>query len=160
MGIVTPVKLPLISRAGLSTIVTVISCCAALLLGAAPATTAPATGPATQPAPVDASDTAALTKIAKGTVHTAVVDGTVSTAEMSSSGKVFRIKFQNAPERGGFIAVYFPNGDLSKRMGDKFGGKDGSGLAGKHVRIHGNVEMYQNQPEIRISDPKQVEVVP
>ena len=84
---------------------------------------------------------------------------TVSSAEMSSSGKVFRIKFKNAPERGGFIAVYFPNGDLAKRMGDKFGGKDGSGLAGKHVRIHGNVEMYQNQPEIRISDPNQVEVV-
>jgi DNA/RNA endonuclease YhcR with UshA esterase domain len=153
------VKLSPISRAALITFVAVISCFAALILRAAPASTAPTTAPSTQPAPVDSGDTAELTKIANGTVHNAVVDGTVSTAEMSSSGKVFRIKFKNTPERGGFIAVYFPNGDLPKRMGDKFGGKDGSGLAGKHVRIHGKVEMYQNQPEIRITDPNQIEVV-
>jgi DNA/RNA endonuclease YhcR with UshA esterase domain len=142
-----------------------VACCFSMTLRGAPAATAPATtAPSTQPATVDATDTATLTKIANGGVfehldRNAVVDGTVSTAEMSSSGKVFRIKFTNSAERGGFIAVYFPNGGLPKRMEDKFGGKDGSGLAGKHVRIHGKVEMYQNQPEIRISDPNQIEVV-
>jgi hypothetical protein len=155
------VKPPLISCAALA--ITLV-CCLALTLRGAPATTAPATAPSTQPATVDASDTAALTKIANGGVfehldRIAIVDGTVSTAEMSSSGKVFRIKFKDAPDRSGFIAVYFPNKDLQKRMEEKFGGKDGSALAGKHVHIRGKIEMYQNQPEIRISDPNQIEVV-
>jgi serine/threonine protein kinase len=88
------------------------------------------------------------------------VEGVVESAETSSSGKVFRIEFTGADRQDGFHAVYFPKNDMFKRMQDKFGGENGSGLAGKTIRVSGIVTLFENRrPQIVIQSPDQVEIV-
>jgi len=131
---------------------------------AAPAKPEPTPPPA---APSDgaipSTDTDTLGKIARGedpayADKKVVVDGVVRAASVSSSGKVLRIEFGDANSRDSFVAVVFPSNDMFKKMEDKFGGTSGTGLAGKHVRIRGTLEMYQTHPEIRVTDVKQIEV--
>jgi len=89
-----------------------------------------------------------------------VVEGLPRSAEESSSGKVFRIEFSGPTGDDGLLVVYFPANDMFARMEKKFGGTHGSGVAGKRLRIRGDVEVYQGHPEIRINSPEQIQVAP
>jgi serine/threonine-protein kinase len=113
---------------------------------------------------IDANDAGTLMRIAKGedSKHPdrrVVVEGTPQSAEVSSSGKVFRIEFAGANGDEGLLAAYFPANNVFAKMAKKFGGANGEGLAGKRLRIKGQVEVYNKRPEIVIFGPDQVEVV-
>ncbi len=123
----------------------------------APAAVTPArpTGP-----DVAAGDVARLTRVANGTDADhhdgrVTVAGTVSTAAPSASGKVVRLEFAGTP----FVVVYFDGNGLYARMDEAFGGTDGGGLAGKAVRVTGQVKMFHGAPEIVLTSPAQVTVV-
>ena len=121
--------------------------------------------PEVKPADVlDVTDRATLLRVANGQdpAHPgrlAAVQGRVSSAAASGTGKVFRIYFVGADGREGFKGIYFPVDNLYRRMEQKFGGADGSGLTGKLVRLTGQVTDYQGNPQMVVTAPEQIEVV-
>jgi hypothetical protein len=132
--------------------------------GTVPPAPAPVVAPPSDrlPSVLDATETAALTKIANGgdaryPKREATVQGVVRSAAVSSTGKVCRIEFVGNERQEGFFAAYFPG--QFKAMEQKFGGTDGAGLVGQRVRVKGRVEMYQDRPEIKIDSADQIEVV-
>lgn len=128
----------------------------------APATspaTAPATTPATTQAAVKeyaATDTEALKKAAAAS-ETVVVTGRVAKVDLSGSGKICRLRFEGASERGNFIVAYFPK--LFPAMQKKFGGPNGVELAGKNIRVRGQVKNFKGDPEMVLDRADQIEVV-
>lgn len=121
--------------------------------------------PALTPGVLDATDTALMTRIAEGKEPShrdkrVAVEGVPLSAEKSSTGKVFRIQFRGPNGDDGLLAVYFPGeSGLFDKMAKKFGGDAGDGMAGKRLRVHGDVEVYQGRPEIRIYGPDQIDEV-
>ncbi len=95
----------------------------------------------------------------KGVRPTVIVEGTISSAKESETGKVFRAYFKEADPQKGFYFVYFPKGGLFKAMQDKFGGKSGSGMEGKHIRLTGVVELYKGRPQMVVTRADQVRPV-
>lgn len=122
---------------------------------------------AAEPAPQDAdyipaADYDRLVRIARGEdpVHSdrmARVGGRVVHARASETGRVFRIFFEGAQREQSFGVVYFPA--LFPAMQEKFGGESGSGLEGKLIRVTGEVDLYQDNPQIVVESPEQIEVV-
>jgi serine/threonine protein kinase len=88
-----------------------------------------------------------------------IVEGRVVRADTSHTGKVFTIFFAGATDRRDFQVVYFP--DLFPVMESRFGGVNGSGLAGKTIRVTGRAEVYERvgNPQIILNHPQQVQVV-
>jgi serine/threonine protein kinase len=88
-----------------------------------------------------------------------IVEGRVVRAETSHTGKVFTIFFAGATNRRDFQVVYFP--DLFPAMESTFGGVNGSGLAGKTIRVTGRAELYERvgNPQIILNHPQQVQVI-
>ncbi len=135
-------------------------------------TTALAEGPTTQLAPttqasqlkiISAGENALLMQLAeanaadpKGARPQVVVEGTISSARESDTGKVFRANFKEADKQKGFYFVYFPKGGLFKAMETKFGGKSGSGMEGKRIWVNGVVELYKGRPQMVITKADQV----
>ena len=83
------------------------------------------------------------------------VEGEVGHARVSRSGNVFRLSFEGNVE--GVAVVWFP--DEFAAMAERFGGEAGGGLLGRTVRVTGEVDLYDGDPQIVVSDPDQVEVV-
>ena len=108
--------------------------------------------PAAEGAVIKASDKAAL-DAAKD--KPATVEGTVSEATWSKSGKVMNIRFEGADESG-FVAVVFQR---EKAAFDKaFDGDVAKGLAGKKVTVTGKVGVFREKPQIILNKPEQVKV--
>lgn len=109
------------------------------------------------------SDTAGLLAIADaGDTRTYGVQGVVTSAELSSSGKVFRIHLDHLNGRNVFVAVAFPA--TYDALARAFGGEHGEGLLNKKVIITGRIIKYDqyghNDPEIIIDNPAQIIVTP
>ncbi len=124
----------------------------------------PASPPAAQESPfvvISATDTAAL-KAAIG--QDVVVEGTIERAEWSRSGKVINIEFKGA-SADGFIAVAFDR--IRKKLDESFNGDFAKTMTGATVRLRGKLEAsgakdpkFANRPQLIISDPSQVTIVP
>ena len=117
------------------------------------------------PGEIAATDYRNLVRVAMGydterVTKRAVVVGRVAKAETSETGKVFKIIFQGAEGDRAFEVVYFPDNNLYTKMADKFGGKNGAGLTGKTIRVTGTVGIYENDPQIVVDSPDQIEIVP
>jgi hypothetical protein len=124
---------------------------------AAPVAQARAANPAAS-AVILTTELARITSLAnQAAPPTITVEGSVTVAQTSSTGKVFRLFFEAGDDRKSFHAIYFPN--LYPAMENKFGGKHGANLSGKRVRITGKPSVYQGRPQIRIDSPDQVVVV-
>ena len=65
--------------------------------------------------------------------------------------------FEGVDGSDGFYAAWFP-GQFAA-MEKRFGGTAGAALAGKRVRVKGQVSMYQDRPQVRVDGVDQVEVV-
>jgi len=116
---------------------------------------------------IPATDARALTALAatvpttQGTARPAeliTIDGVVASNVVSRHAKYFRITFAGSDEKSGFVCTYKP--ELLPALQKKFGGSDGPGLQGKHIRVKGKVEMYKDRPTIRIEAPEQIELLP
>jgi hypothetical protein len=114
--------------------------------------TQPTTMPATQSAPVLATDTETLKKLAD---QDAVVVGDVD-AIKDLSPRVLAITFKGS-DKGGFVGVTFA--DKYPAAHDFFESDAGKKLAGQHVQVSGKISLYHGKPEIIISDPAQVKVI-
>lgn len=123
------------------------------LVGVVHAEEAPkAEKPAAEGTVIKASDKAAL-ETAKD--KQATVEGTVSDAAWSKSGKVMNIRFEGA-EDSGFVAVVFQR---EKEAFDKaFDGDATKGLVGKKVKVTGKVGTFRDKPQIILNKPDQVKV--
>jgi len=107
---------------------------------------------------VDVTNQATLVELGQSGEEIVVVEGTISTARPSSTGKVMRINFRGVGESG-FYAAYFPSENLFERMDRAFGGTNGSGLDAKHVRIRGKLAIFQDRPQIVVKNPDQIEIL-
>ena len=85
-----------------------------------------------------------------------VVEGTVSMAAWSNSGKVFLIRFSEADESEFQGALFAP---LRPTMEKAFAGDLGAVFDGARLRLTGKLHKYREHPEILISDPKQITIV-
>jgi DNA/RNA endonuclease YhcR with UshA esterase domain len=85
----------------------------------------------------------------------AVVEGTVEDIE-DASDSVMRMTFKEAPDRA-FVGIVFSK--KTPKVHDYFEGADASALVGKRIHLHGKISLYRGNPEIVITDQKQVEVV-
>lgn len=97
--------------------------------------------PATQPAAgiINVTDKAAL-EAAKGT--SATIEGKVSLAEWSKSGKVMNIEFDGAPY---FMGAVFERNRA--KLDEAFGGDLTKALTGATVRITGEIAPYGGKSE-------------
>ena len=137
--------------------------CIGLLFPAAGAVAQPTTqpteapsseAPATQPLPeLAANDTAGLR--AHFGKHV-IVTGTVRTAEMAKSGKVFRIHFDGVPNDGFQVVVFAAD---FKDVDAAFSGGLAKALPGKTIKVEGLVDEYRGRPESIIRNAKQVRIV-
>jgi DNA/RNA endonuclease YhcR with UshA esterase domain len=101
---------------------------------------------------IQASDKAAL-DAAKD--KEATVEGTVSEAAWSKSGKVMVIRFEGADESG-FSAVVFQR---SQDAFDKaLDGDATKALKGAKVKVTGTVKTFRDKPEIVLNKPSQLVV--
>jgi hypothetical protein len=127
----------------------------------APAIDTPAQDtPTSQPAVIAVSDNEAITSAMNTQV---VIEGTVSTAAWSNSGKVMNINFESA-EESRLLAVLFVR-DRTK-FDEAFNGDVAKTLTGARVRITGKLVEYggkserdKGRPQIVLSDPTQVTLV-
>lgn len=118
-------------------------------------TSVPTTGPATQPAVrIEATD---LDKLKANFGKRAEVTGSVFRAQLSRSGKVFRIEFQG-PKEGGMQAVVFERNLRAFRA--VFGEDLGAALNGKKIAVVGILQDYQGKPEIILADIAQLKILP
>lgn len=110
--------------------------------------------PATKPAAtvIKASDKAALDANKDKTV---TVEGSVTDAAWSKSGKVMIIKFADADDSG-FSAVVF---DRAKTAFNKaFDGDAAQSLTGAKVKVTGKLGSYHDQPQIILNKPSQITI--
>ena len=124
---------------------------------APPAPATPAETPTTQPATdlprIAASDSAAL----RGHIgKPAVVTGRVTSARVSSTGRVLRVVFDDT-RQSGFNAVIFERN--FKPFRDRFGDDLDGALAGKSVELTGVIEEYRGAPQIILGNPDQVKIL-
>ncbi len=88
----------------------------------------------------------------------ASVEGVVSHARTSSSGKVFRLYFEGSQRGRSFAVVWFPQ--TFPAMQEAFGGTDGDALFRERIRVTGTVVLApEGYPEIIVSDPSQITVL-
>ena len=120
--------------------------------------------PTGEPGTVSPLDYDGLVAIANGEnpAHpdgVATVEGVVSYARTSSSGKVFRLYFEGSQRGRSFAVIWFPQ--TFPAMEEAFGGENGSGLFRERIRVTGTVELAPGEayPEIIVTDPDQVTVV-
>lgn len=119
----------------------------------------PTTQPAEASAVIAASDRAALDK-AIGT--DVIVEGTISVAEWSRSGKVMNIEFKDSTD--GLLAVVFERN--RKAMDEAYSGDLANTLKGAKVRLKGVIKPYggreeskKGRPQIIIDRPTQITIV-
>ena len=128
----------------------------ATLLAGIPGTAAaqqPQTAPATQPALIKPSDAKALGSHVGQDV---AVEGVVSDAAWSASGKVFLIKFKDGDESQFQGALFLK---VRETMEKAFGGDLSDAFEGATIRISGKLQTYRDHPEILVGDPKQITIL-
>lgn len=116
------------------------------------------------PGAIRASDAVVLTRLASA--HSAtqpseevMIEGIVTSNQVSKHGKYFRIGFEGSDEETGFACVYKP--EMLPALQKKFGGtSDGVGLSGKRIRVTGKLDMYKDRPTIHIESASQIVVFP
>jgi len=113
----------------------------------------PQTAPTTQPVLVSLADKQAL---AASMGKDVVVEGTVSDAQWSTSGKVFLVKFKEG-EATRFQGAVFSK--FREAMEKSFHGDLSNAFEGARIRISGKLQTYREHPEILIDDPKQITVL-
>ena len=137
-------------------------------------TTQPAAEPATRPATVQveegdpesslpvvaATDTDALKALDGQRVF---VDGVVSSARWSRSGKVMNINFEDVGD-GGFLAALFEKRRAA--FDEAFDGDLSAALEGKRVRLEGPVQVYdgpvnflKDRPQIILNQTSQITIL-
>ncbi len=109
--------------------------------------------PATRPALIDAGDTAALLAAVGQEV---MVEGTIRSMVWGPTGKAMFIAFEGT-DASGFFGVVFR--EFQQRLDDRFGGDMASNLTGAGIWLRGRVVLYQDRPEIQLSEPDQIEVI-
>jgi hypothetical protein len=120
-----------------------------------------AADPTTQPVLLDVSQSRAAFDDARG--KDVVVQGIVSSAQWSASGKVMNIEFRNAG-RSRFLAVAFER--IRAKLDEGFGGDAPKAFTGAKIRIHGTLETYggavesmKGRPQIVIASGDQVTIL-
>jgi serine/threonine protein kinase len=111
--------------------------------------------------PLQATDQSALTSIAKDPKNplygkTITVIGVAHKVHVTSSGNV-RITFAGAEEDAGF-QVFCP-GELLKDMQMRFGGENGSNLAGKKIAVQGIAAIAKGRLQIKLESAQQISVM-
>jgi DNA/RNA endonuclease YhcR with UshA esterase domain len=114
---------------------------------------APAAAPASQPNAILATDKEAIDAAMD---QEATVEGTVSDAKWSTSGKVFVIKFEGT-DTTQFQAVLFSKS--REAMEKAFGGDLGTAFTGAKIQVHGKLQTFKEHPEITVNNPDQIVVV-
>lgn len=115
------------------------------------------TGPAaTMPvaAAMGSGDSAAMAGNMKKMV---AVTGVVARAQLSKSGKIFRIEFTDSAASG-FVAVIFPRN--LKAFQDQWGENLDKAWVDKSITVTGILVDYQGKPEIVLSSPVELTVKP
>jgi hypothetical protein len=124
-----------------------------LVLGQAVLADDDAKAPSTQPIVVSLSDKQALdANVGKDIV----VQGMVSDAQWSSTGRVFIIKFAEGD------ATQFQGAMFAKLRDDTekaFNGDLSNAFEGSKIQIEGKLQTYREHPEILINDPKQITIL-
>ncbi|HZZ42004.1 MAG TPA: hypothetical protein VFE58_03640 [Tepidisphaeraceae bacterium] len=111
-----------------------------------------AADPASQPASIKVSDKSALDANKDKSV---IVDGTITTAAWSKSGRVFILKFADTEDTG-FTAVAFKD---NKDAFDKaFNGDAAKTLTGSKVTLTGKLSAFHDKPQIVLNKPEQVKI--
>jgi DNA/RNA endonuclease YhcR with UshA esterase domain len=105
----------------------------------------------TEPAVIDVKNSDAI--IAAKGKDSATVEGVISSAEWSRSGKVMNIEFRDSDLIG---AVFEKN---KQKLDDAFGGDLAKSLKGAKVRIKGKIADYRSKPQIIIQFPDQITIV-
>lgn len=114
----------------------------------------PTSQPTSQPVPIPANDDTALrANLGKP----AVVTGTVRSAKLSNTGKVFRIEFKDATNSK-FNAVIFERN--LKLISQSLGSDLSASLTDKTIEITGTIEEYRGSPQIILSRPEQIKILP
>ncbi|MEM8874117.1 MAG: serine/threonine-protein kinase [Planctomycetota bacterium] len=85
------------------------------------------------------------------------VEGNVSFARLSGTGKVFTVGFEGVNIRDGFTLAWFPR-DF-EAMAQAFGGEHGEGIHGNTIRVTGTVSIYRDKPQMVVNSPDQIEVI-
>src|SRR6202034_4189294 len=85
-----------------------------------------------------------------------IVEGTISDAKWSTSGRVFLIKFKEADSSEFQGAIFSKNKDVMEKA---FNGDLSTALEGAKVQIHGKLQTYREHPEILIDKPEQIVIV-
>ncbi len=109
--------------------------------------------PTTQPTAVSLGDKQALDANVGKEV---VVEGLVSDAEWSASGRVFLIKFKEG-ETTQFQGALFSK--FRDDMEKAFNGDLSNAFEGAKIQIDGKLQMYREHPEILINDAKQITIL-
>ena len=135
------------------TIVVLLLCCVAFVCAE--------DTPATQPAVIEASDTAGL-NAKKG--ETITVEGVVESARWSSTGKVLNVVFKDTEKDKGLLCAAFDKN--KEKLDAAFGGDAPAQWTGAKVRVTGKLENYggkieawKDRPQIVIQYPEQVVIV-
>ena len=84
------------------------------------------------------------------------VEGQVSDAAWSASGKVMQIKFAEAKDTQFMAAVFVKS---RATLDQAFGGDMSKAISGKRVRVIGTVTEYKGKPEIKIEKADQLEIL-
>lgn len=104
---------------------------------------------------LDVNDSATMTNLADfDDPRTFAIQGQATRAELSRSGKTFRVQFNGQHGAGPVTVVYRP--ELYEAMGEKFGGENGEGLLDKQVLVKGTLSKSFGNPRILVTDPQQV----
>ncbi len=117
--------------------------------------------PTTQPVLLDVSQSRAAFDDAMG--KDVIVQGVVSSAQWSASGKVMNIEFRNA-DRSRFLAVVFER--IRAKIDEGFNGDAAKAFTGAKVRIRGTLDLYggavesmKGRPQIIIGSGDQVTIL-
>ena len=109
--------------------------------------------PTTQPIVVSLADEQAL-KASMG--KEVLVEGTVTDAQWSATGRVFLIKFKEGSETQ-FQGAFFSK--IRDDMEKAFNGDLSNAFEGAKIQIKGKLQTYRELPEILIDDPKQITIL-
>jgi DNA/RNA endonuclease YhcR with UshA esterase domain len=116
-----------------------------------PAQTQPV--PTSQPVAVDLADQDALTADMGKLV---IVEGVVSSAQWSPSGRVFLIRFKEGRQTR-FQAAFFD--EQRDTMQQAFNTDLSAAFTGAQLQIVGKLQKYHEHPEILIQSPKQITIL-
>jgi DNA/RNA endonuclease YhcR with UshA esterase domain len=113
----------------------------------------PSTAPTSQPSLIIAGDKQALDAAIGNDV---IVEGTISDAKWSPSGRVFLIKFQEGHSSEFQGAIFSKYKDVMEKA---FNGDLSTALEGAKVQVHGKLQTYRDHPEILLDKPEQIVIL-